>query len=191
MGRVKNFDHKAVQNRARVQKHRNFRKLKNIHEKIVNDEIYSRRNDNVFAEFPPENEEEFPNVDKGTEIKDRITHWAIHHRISKTALNDLLAIFIFAGFSFLPKDSRTLMRTPVNVPIDILSNGKMWYCSIQKCLQHVLTGIQRNVSLTLDFNFDGLPIAKSSNKQFWPILSSVRGIYLFFWKTQTKTVVYI
>lgn len=193
MGRVIRIDHRAVRNRARVQKHRYFRKLKKIHETKINEAIYSKRNDDVFTDFSTEEvQEEIPNVDKGAEIKDKIRHWAVHHRISKIALNDLLAILIFGGFSFLPRDGRTLMRTPVNVPIEILSNGKMWYCSIKKCLNHLLTGIGRSMLLTLDFNFDGLPIAKSSNKQFWPILFSIRGIYLIFSEnSQTEIVDYI
>lgn len=93
------------------------------------------------------------------EIKDKIRYWILHHRIAKTAVNDLLSILLSAGLSFLPRDSRTLMKTPINLPIDTLSNGKMWYCGIKKCLEHVLAGMQRNLAVTLDFNFDGVPIA--------------------------------
>lgn len=182
MARVKCFSQKAVKTRARVKKHRYFQKLKAIHENKIYEQVYSNENahiDKVFGDcFAHSSIENLPTVDKSTEIKDKIKYWAVNHRISKTALNDLLAILIFAGFSFLPRDSRTLMGTATNVPIKMLSNGKMWYCGIKKCLEHVFNGIRRNISIFLDFNFDGLPIAKSSNKQFWPILSSIRGKYL-------------
>lgn len=177
MARIKSFDHKAIRNRARVKKHRYFRKLRLIHEKKINEQLHSEKNmliDKVFDDCSGENED-LSSPDKGEEIKDKIRYWAVQRGIAKTALNDLLSILIFGGFTFLPRDSRTLMSTPNTVPIEMLSNGKMWYCGITKCVKHVFSSIQRNVSITLDFNFDGLPIAKSSNKQFWPILSSISG----------------
>lgn len=182
--RVKHFNldynQRDEKNRARVRKHRYFRKLKTIHEKKIYEQLYSEKNVNIDAvfddclEFDPN--EVSPNVDKVAEIKYRLKHWAVNHRITKTALNDLLWILRHAGLPLL-KDSRTLMGTPVNVPIESLSNGKLWHCGIRTCIQHVFAGVQRNISITLHFNFDGVPIAKSSNKQFWPILCSINGSY--------------
>lgn len=176
MARVKRFDERAVKNRNRVQRHRNLKKLRMIHEKEISERISSKNMvDCEMLEDSKENNACHENVDKATEIKDKLRFWALNHRITKVALNDLLSILIFAGFGFLPKDSRTLMGTPAKTPITPLSQGKMWYHGIQKCLENVFAGILRDISVTLDFNFDGLPISKSSNMQFWPILSSIRG----------------
>lgn len=183
MGRVKRFDPKAVKNRARVKKHRDWKKFRAIHEKHILDQMFSEENDDydrIFDEFPGnDSHHENPLVDKATEISDKLKYWSVHHRITAVAMCDLLCILRFAGLEFLPKDSRTLMGTPVHVPIHILSNGKMWYNGIQKCLEYALDKISNNMSITLDWNFDGLPITKSSNNQFWPILASIRGIHVY------------
>lgn len=170
------YNRKNEKNKARVRKHRYFRKLKAIHEKKIYERIYSKKNESNNETFNNYSGD-LPIVNKGTEIEYRLKYWAMQHRISKIALNDLLSILNHAGLS-LPRDSRTLMGTPKSVPIEILSNGQLWYCGIKTCIRHEFAGIQKNISITLHFNFDGLPIAKSSNKQFWPILSSIEGTHL-------------
>lgn len=109
------------------------------------------------------------------QIEEELKLWAIKNHISHMALNDLLAILILAGLTFLPKDSRTLMKTPTQVDIVPLGNGKMWYFGISIWLQKLLANCKRDLTIHLDFNFDGLPIFNSSTFQFWPILSTIRG----------------
>lgn len=181
MAKRKRSDLKAENTRIRVKKFRDFQKIKLIHEKKIREIIYSNQNKEFESNFdsPHEQIDDFENgvlrVDKTTEIKDKLIRWAINHRITKIATNELLNILKFAGLSFLPRDSRTLLGTPVNIPIIRLTNGKMWYNGVKTCLENVLSEISENTSITLDFNFDGAPISKSSNSQIWPILSSIRG----------------
>lgn len=178
MPKRKRFDPKSQKNRERVKKFRDFQKLKSIHEKKIFEKIHSNPVFNSeYNEQIDDSNDEAQRVDKATEIKNKLIRWAINHRITKIATNDLLSILKFAGLNFLPKDSRTLLRTDVNTPITHLSNGKMWYNGVKKCLENVLCKISSNISVTLDFNFDGAPISKSSNSQIWPILSSIRGRY--------------
>lgn len=118
--------------------------------------------------------DDFENIN---EFQSKLKCWVLNHTISAKAISDLLKILIAAGFAFLPRDSRTFMRTPCNVPIKDLSNGsKMWYNGVEKCLRNVLNKIPHDMKLTLDFNFDGIPVFKSSNLQFWPILMAIKGI---------------
>lgn len=91
------------------------------------------------------------------------------------ALNDLLSLLITAGFCYLPKDSRTLMKTPTHVDIRNLSQGQMWYRGISLCLFQIFQKLDSDISIYLDFNFDGVPLFESSSKCFWPIIGSVRG----------------
>lgn len=183
MSRFDQSERRAAKNRARVRKCRNLKKQKANYEKKISERINSLINDFEYDDsFEQFSDGEFL-TDKTEDLKDSLRRWAVDRGIAKTHVNGLLSMLKSSGFAFLPIDSRTLLKTPVNVPIDILSNGKLcipWYCGIGKCLEHALFGIQRNVSITLDFNSDGLPIAKSSNKQFWPILASMRGKYLLY-----------
>lgn len=175
MPAIRLYDERSMNNRARVRKYRNFRKLKSIHEQKISEKLNSYEfQDKIVGDGHDSN-----NVDKEFVVKDKLKYWSVHHRISKTALSDLLSILRYAGLVFLPKDGRTLMGTPIKVPIVQLSNGKLWYHGIRKCLENLLIGCDRDIAITLDFNFDGLPISKSSNKQFWPILTSVRGKNIF------------
>lgn len=183
MGKVNKNDHKAAKNRARVRKHRHWKKNKVIHEKYIHDEIFTEENvcsDSILKEiFENNSQQRDSKIDKATEISDKLKYWCVHHRITSMAINDLLHILRFAGLSMLPKDSRTLMETPVHVPIQTLTNGKLWYNGIKTSLLSALGKILHDISITLDWNFDGFPVAKSSNIQFWPILASIRGMYMF------------
>lgn len=182
MTKIRYFDEKSVKNRERVRNCRHRKKLKTIH----NHQVYERMKiitNNQFncTEFDNHDSNEKRSdgqtldFDETAEIKDKLRIWIVNHRITQRAVNDLLLILICAGFSYLPKDCRTLLKTPTKVPIDILSNGKLFYQGVQKCLENALARIQRDTIVTLDFNFDGFPISKSSANQFWPILASIRG----------------
>lgn len=191
MGRaIVNFSLRAAKNRARVRKSRILKKKKILHENHIREQIYSIKeahfeeignhiDQETFAN-EDKNERIGDDIDQSVEFIDKLRYWAMHHRITHSAINDLLAILIFGGFTFLPRDSRTFMGTPTKVDITTVTNGKMWYYGVQKCLQITLSTIRHNVSATLDFSFDGLPIFKSSNLQFWPILFSIQGIFMVY-----------
>lgn len=182
MARILLFDEKSVKNRNRVRKHRQYINMKKLHNEKINERM-KKNFQRMSFDLPIDSDHLDSNqqhnqhdYDKQNEFKDNLRIWALNHRITRTAVNDLLMILISAGFGFLPKDSRTFMATPVKVPIAILTNGKMWYNGIQKCLENVLKNVQHSMKITLDFNIDGMPISNSSSQQFWPILSAIRGI---------------
>lgn len=172
MPKIVNFSVKAQKTRERVQKCRNLKRKREKYEKEVEKsfKIYSAQTliNNKNGPVCDKNEKQF-------DLRNELAIWGSKHRITKLALNDLLAILILAGFTFLPKDSRTLMKTPKTSDINLLSNGKMWYNGVDKCLQKVLSECNRNLNIKLDFNVDGLPLFNSSKLQFWPILMSIRG----------------
>lgn len=187
MGKIKHFDEKAQKNRARVRKCRQLKKIRLSHENHVRERMSTQsfKTDDVFDEQIPSNRQEnshtnsetsFDDLSDLSEFQSKLKCWAINNRISAKAINELLKILIFAGFSFLPKDSRTFMKTPSNVQIQEMSDGsRMWYHGVEKCLRNALSNISRNISLTLNFSFDGIPVFKSSNLQFWPILMTIEG----------------
>lgn len=93
-----------------------------------------------------------------------------------------------SGLSDLPKDCRALLNTPRSVEITSVGDGHFWYNGIEKNLRTVFSNLNKNMSIALMFNVDGLPLFNSSQRSFWPILASVHSKYrlilhysFFFW----------
>lgn len=76
----------------------------------------------------------------------------------------------------LPRDPRTIMKTPRSVTIIQLSGGvgQYWHHGLIDSLQRVLQKLKNlPPKISLNINADGLPIAESSNAQFWPLLCNL------------------
>jgi hypothetical protein len=66
------------------------------------------------------------------------------------------------------------LSTPRKIPIVPVSPGEYFHSSIEQTLKKLV--LQRQYKgnlLSLQISVDGVPISKSSGKQFWPILASV------------------
>lgn len=72
-------------------------------------------------------------------VADQIRIMAIKHNASHALINDLLQIFNTNDLSSikLPKDSRTLLKTPRLVKIDDLGDGHFWYNGIESSLRGI------------------------------------------------------
>lgn len=170
-----NSDEKKRRNRECVRKHRMKKKIKLIHERAVRERIDALNRIDSPDEDVHKIPDVSPSIESVSDFNDQLRFWAVNHRITARAINDLLKILILAGFSSLPRDSRTFMRTPRSLKIKACSNGKMWYNGLKKNIETLFSNVNRQMTLTLDFNFDGLPVFKSSNLQFWPLLAAIEG----------------
>lgn len=110
-------------------------------------------------------------------LTESLKKWAIEYGITRRALSALLKILISAGLWYLASDSRTLLKTPRNVPVFDMCGGKYWHGGIKKNIERLFIGIKENITIKLSFNVDGLPLFKSSKVTFWPILAHVFGLY--------------
>lgn len=114
---------------------------------------------------------------KSESLSDLLRKWAIKFNIQKVALTDLLNILRKNGHSSLPSDSRTLMKTPVKTisKLDLGNGGQSMYFGIKDNIFRSIRKYYTKVPdiIKLNFNVDGLPLHKSSNSQFWPIMCSV------------------
>lgn len=113
-------------------------------------------------------------------MKNKIAQWALQHNIPRNALTDLLKIL--SPYHSLPLDSRTLMETKSCIGIkpmkDIYGgNGDYVYHGLQsqiiKILEIAPEVVTENDVIELMFNVDGIPLFRSSLKQFWPVLCAV------------------
>ncbi|KAG5883144.1 hypothetical protein JTB14_015373 [Gonioctena quinquepunctata] len=92
-----------------------------------------------------------------------------------SAMNQLLAILVDAEsdeFHGLPRDARTFLATPNLTITRKVDPGEYYHFGIQKSLEDLL---KKNCGKPTDpikigRNMEGLPIAKCSNSQFYPIL---------------------
>ncbi|XP_064477778.1 uncharacterized protein LOC135391453 isoform X3 [Ornithodoros turicata] len=102
--------------------------------------------------------------------------WALHSSVTHTDLSSLLRVLrTHPSLSSLPACARTLLRTPRSATgVQEMGNGKYCHFGLASGLQYELEGLQ-NVpdTICININVDGLPLAKSSTDQFWPILCLV------------------
>lgn len=122
-------------------------------------------------------EEEKCSVEKET-MQSLLCNWAIHHNISHVALKDLLSILNEHYDTDLPSDPRTLCKTPVGMSrnIEKICGGEYYHFGLKNVLHQFLEKASEaclsNIQSTLlvKVNCDGIPLHKSSSKQFWPLL---------------------
>ena len=108
-----------------------------------------------------------------------IKEWAVECQIPMSSLSSLLQI-LRPYFPTLPKDPRTLLRTKTKYDIVELGGGLYYHFGIES---GILSRFVVHPEFVLDdmcvfvqVNIDGLPLFKSSNHQFWPILCRIEQL---------------
>ena len=111
-------------------------------------------------------------------MAERLRNWALKTYQTHSALNGLLEILRDTTSYKLPKDARTLLRTKqCGREIQQIAGGEFWYPGIKAALLKQFENVQPRVNtFSLNFSMDGLPLHKSSRKQFWPILMSIEEL---------------
>uniref|UniRef100_A0A182PWR8 Uncharacterized protein n=1 Tax=Anopheles epiroticus TaxID=199890 RepID=A0A182PWR8_9DIPT len=111
-------------------------------------------------------------------ILDCVRYFAIMNQLPRSTVNMLLAILRKKLDSNLPKDARTLVKTPhVADKIVKLGVGDFWYGGIKPVLTKYFQNINpEETPFLLDVSIDGLPLHKSGPTQVWPILVKVVGL---------------
>lgn len=107
------------------------------------------------------------------DLGDELAAWANTNKITRSGLNEMLDILRRHGHR-LPKDARTLLQTPRLVVTEEKCGGQYCYFGIESGLLRTLAQnplfAERDDSIDLTVNIDGLPLFKSSNIQLWPVL---------------------
>lgn len=103
-----------------------------------------------------------------------LASWAIRHNITHSALNDLLTnLTKYSEFKHLPKDSRTLLKTPTTTTvIKTIKGGVYHHFGIGREIENLVRYNKDSIpsTLLLKVGIDGLPITKNPPSQMWPIL---------------------
>lgn len=173
MARKPNREKSPLSNAVRIKMCRKRRKMKKARQQLLNvqlveEEIRNGMN-NESLNGPPAIT---PPPDLRTQLRD----WANNHRITKRALDGLLSILNSNGIKSVPKNHRTLLNTPVKTNIIEIAGGLFWDNGLEKSIRQMFPTIDRDMTISLNVNVDGLPLYKSSKIQFWPILASIHGM---------------
>lgn len=113
--------------------------------------------------------------DHNTDVKLglQLGKWAVQHNINHSALTSLLHLLKPMHVE-LPLDSRTLMRTSRTLEIISIEPGHYYHFGFGEVIKKIIDSEINNEVKTnlieLGINIDGLPLAKSSGSQCYPIL---------------------
>lgn len=160
MVKKRNLNRVPIPTNVRVRMHREKKKMRSESQNMLNNQIEEH---NVIKYIEP------------STLKSELRDWANSYRISKRAVDSLLSTLTSHGIKVIPKNHRTLMKTPVNVQIDEIAGGHFWYNGLENCLRSIFFTLNRDILISLNFNVDGLPLYNSSKITFWPILGSIYG----------------
>ncbi|CAH0547083.1 unnamed protein product [Brassicogethes aeneus] len=118
------------------------------------------------------------NVNCEVTLTEQLRNWAVTSgsSVSHSAITKLLHI-LSVYHPDLPKDCRTLVKTPVKMKTSVLETGTYCHLGLHKALENFLLKNPNfpNKVLQVAINIDGLPLYKSTNGQLWPILGQVKN----------------
>lgn len=111
-------------------------------------------------------------------LKFFLRNWAIKNGIKNTALSELLCkLNSHQCFNSLCIDARTLLKTPLQYELKNIEQGKYIHFGLRNGIQNIIEGhnLLTSTCIEVAINIDGLPLSKSSNSSFWPILGLIVG----------------
>lgn len=87
--------------------------------------------------------------------------------------------YIYYGLPELPLSSKTLLNTPLVTHIKKLNNGEYYHFGLMTNLKRIVSKHDSSCceDIQLQINIDGLPLFRSCNTQFWPILCLAKHFY--------------
>lgn len=150
----------------------------------INDEDYSSDpidafldDVNDFDSDDASSEDVFEDANNGGSdfLLNALHAWVAEHNIAEHNISSLMAILRHAyKDEKLPKDPRTVMKTPRHIETTKLNDGsEYWHQGLEKCLRLHFEGMTVDKTISLNMNIDGLPLFNSATKCFWPILANV------------------
>lgn len=109
-------------------------------------------------------------------LSSKLADWALRTSIPSSHLTGLLKL-LQPYHHELPADARTLLKTLRTSDVAQMGSGSYHYFGLASGLAAEVASAclpGECCTLSLSVNVDGLPISRSSRKQFWPILVSVK-----------------
>lgn len=106
-----------------------------------------------------------------------LRQWAVGEDIRHSSLKSLLDLLRNHGHEELPKDPRTLLKTPRSTDLKDCPPGKYLHVGLEKGLRKEIRfhNIQER-KLIFDINVDGVSLRDKGTDTMWPILGKIRNI---------------
>ncbi|KAM7280951.1 uncharacterized protein ISCGN_006178, partial [Ixodes scapularis] len=105
---------------------------------------------------------------------DELASIAGKHNMSHVCLNDVLAFCRRRGIAGLPKDARTVLCTERKSRLE--QCDKFVHFGLEEGIRQSLQGCPIPKEIKLQGNIDGLPLFKSSQVSFWPLLCRITNL---------------
>ncbi|XP_065643048.1 uncharacterized protein LOC105845058 isoform X3 [Hydra vulgaris] len=112
-------------------------------------------------------------------LREELAEWVVVNQTSHSATNQLLFILRKNGHTELPKDVRTLLKTPSNIPLKNKCGGDYIYYGLETNILKHLSKFPNLAKIELVVNVDGIPLFKSTSVALWPKLCSFSSIQPF------------
>lgn len=113
-------------------------------------------------------------LSEGISLEQDFLKIVVARNLGRTITNDFLSMFRKHNIGHFAKDARSMLGTLRKVVSLEMSHGRYFHFGLCEMLNRALVfaSIDSNV-VKIQINIDGLPISKSSNRTFWPILGKV------------------
>ncbi|KAF0732237.1 Uncharacterized protein FWK35_00018847, partial [Aphis craccivora] len=109
-------------------------------------------------------------------VEEQLREWHFNYNTTLASFSSMLKIWKkFKKFE-LPSDARTLLSTPRSVRIKSIEGGKYCHFGLKKAVHSIILALKLEIGsikeINLTLNIDGLPISRSNQSCFWPIMIS-------------------
>lgn len=109
-------------------------------------------------------------------FEDSLASWAVNCGITQAATSKLLNLLkVHECHKTLPSDARTLLKTPRSTNVLDVPPGDYCRIGLAKGIIDLFSSVpvyKIPDVLQIKINIDGIPLTKSANSQFWPILGA-------------------
>lgn len=113
-------------------------------------------------------------------FKSDIRQFSVNFMLTHRQIDGMLSVLRkYPCGATLPKDCRTLIKTPRLISLEKLADGEYFHFGLVNGLRKALQRVpvqEREQNLKIKINIDGLNTANSSNNSFWPILAQIANI---------------
>lgn len=112
-------------------------------------------------------------TDKMAEFVEEFLMWCLTSQLSRDNLKALMAMLRKYFNAPLPKDPRTLLKTPKSTKLYEMSNGSYWHYGLKNILNKIINKYEAHKidvkTIKLSLNIDGAQVGNSSRKGLWII----------------------